>query len=138
MVTRGIGLTSLCGGRQVCLLDLDYNLPVQARDSALGVEDEVLPESDVGKEYALQKMQADGTLTADSSFAKARPSAKCACRQSMFSVKWVQMYKYNTVSGWLQVKELRSMQRAFLKLKKGVVSSSSIMHAVCFFQLREL
>ena len=65
----------VCGGRQVCLLDLDYNLPVQARDSALGVEDEVLPESDVGKEYALQKMQADGTLTADSSFAKARPMA---------------------------------------------------------------
>ena len=57
---------------QVCLLDLDYNLPVQARDSALGVEDEVLPESDAGKEYALTKMQADGTLSADSSFAKAR------------------------------------------------------------------
>ncbi len=56
---------------QVCLLDLDYNLPVQARDSALGVEDAALPESDAGKEYALAKMQADGTLSADSSFAKA-------------------------------------------------------------------
>ncbi len=57
---------------QVCLLDLDYNLPVQARDAALGVEDAALPESDAGKEYALAKMQADGTLSADSSFAKAR------------------------------------------------------------------
>ena len=70
---RGGGLTRVCV-RQVCLLDLDYNLPVQARDSALGVEDEVLPESDAGKEYALAKMQADGTLSADSSFAKARPA----------------------------------------------------------------
>ena len=59
----------------MCLLDLDYNLPVQARDSALGVEDEVLPESDAGKEYALAKMQADGTLSADSSFAKVRAGA---------------------------------------------------------------
>ena len=59
----------------MCLLDLDYNLPVQARDSALGVEDEVLPESDAGKEYALAKMQADGTLSADSSFAKVRAAA---------------------------------------------------------------
>lgn len=48
---------------------------MQARDSALGVEDEVLPESDAGKEYALAKMQADGTLSADSSFAKARAPA---------------------------------------------------------------
>ncbi len=52
---------------QVCLLDLDYNLPVQVRDSALteeGAELAALPESDVGKEYALQKMSEDGTLGA--------------------------------------------------------------------------
>ena len=50
---------------QVCLLDLDYNLPVQVRDSALteeGAELAALPESDVGKEYALQKMSSEGTL----------------------------------------------------------------------------
>ena len=59
---------TLCVRRlQVCLLDLDYNLPVQVRDSALteeGAELAALPESDVGKEYALQKMSEDGTLGA--------------------------------------------------------------------------
>lgn len=53
---------------QVCLLDLDYNLPVQVRDTALGIEDETLAVSDVGKEYQLNQMSKDGTL--DSSFAK--------------------------------------------------------------------
>lgn len=53
---------------QVCLLDLDYNIPVQARDSALGVEDEVLPESDVGKEFKLKELENAGKL--DSSFSK--------------------------------------------------------------------
>ncbi len=48
---------------QVCLLDLDYNLPVQVRDQALGADPEdQLPESDVGKEYALAARAADGTL----------------------------------------------------------------------------
>ncbi|KAK9796709.1 hypothetical protein WJX73_008424 [Symbiochloris irregularis] len=53
---------------QVCLLDLDYNLPVQVRDQALGIEDETLPESDVGKEYQLAQQSKDGVL--DSSFSK--------------------------------------------------------------------
>ena len=53
---------------QVCLLDLDYNLPVQVRDTALGIEDEALPASDVGKEYQLNQMSKDGLL--DSSFSK--------------------------------------------------------------------
>ena len=56
---------------QVCLLDLDYNLPVQVRDTAMteeGAELAVLPGSDVGKEYALQRMTEDGTLGAQ--FAK--------------------------------------------------------------------
>lgn len=48
---------------QVCLLDLDYNLPVQVRDQALGADpDDELPESDVGKEYALAERAKDGTL----------------------------------------------------------------------------
>lgn len=47
---------------QVCLLDLDYNLPVQVRDQALGTEDEALPESDVGREFALERMANEGEL----------------------------------------------------------------------------
>lgn len=47
---------------QVCLLDLDYGLPVQVRDQALGQAQESLPESDAGKEYALNRMQAEGAL----------------------------------------------------------------------------
>ena len=46
----------------MCLLDLDYNLPVQVRDQALGVEDEALPESDVGREFALERMSNEGEL----------------------------------------------------------------------------
>lgn len=42
---------------QVCLLDLDYGLPVEVRDKALGMAQESLPESDPGKEYALNRMQ---------------------------------------------------------------------------------
>lgn len=53
---------------QVCLLDLDYNLPVQVRDKALGREDDTLPESAPGKEYALAKMSAEGELDDRSKF----------------------------------------------------------------------
>jgi hypothetical protein len=42
---------------QVCLLDLEYGLPVQVRDAALAKQDEGLPQSDAGREYALQRMQ---------------------------------------------------------------------------------
>ncbi len=45
----------------MCLFDLDYGLPVQVRDQALGATaEDGLPESAVGKEYALQKMAAEG------------------------------------------------------------------------------
>ena len=54
---------------QVCLLDLEYGIPVQARDTALGIEDESLPESDVGKEFRLKEMENAGLL--ESSFSKA-------------------------------------------------------------------
>ena len=45
---------------QVCLFDLDYGLPVQVRDQALGLGEEGLPESAVGKEYQLQRMSEEG------------------------------------------------------------------------------
>lgn len=45
----------LCVVLQVCLFDLDYGLPVQVRDTALGIEKEDIPESDVGKEFQLNE-----------------------------------------------------------------------------------
>ena len=59
---------------QVCLLDLDYNLPVQVRDKALGTQDEGLPESVPGREYALARMAADGELDDRSKFTSAGPN----------------------------------------------------------------
>lgn len=40
---------------QTCLLDLEYGLPIQVRDAALKIQDE-LPRSDVNKEYYIQNM----------------------------------------------------------------------------------
>jgi hypothetical protein len=54
----------------VCLLDLDYGLPVQVRDTALGIENDDIPESDVGKEYQLHKLEK--LPEQDSSFAGQR------------------------------------------------------------------
>ncbi|XP_059202927.1 pre-mRNA-splicing factor RBM22 isoform X2 [Centropristis striata] len=50
---------------QTCLLDLEYGLPIQVRDTGLSVKDEV-PKSDVNKEYYTQNMEreianSDGT-----------------------------------------------------------------------------
>lgn len=37
---------------QVCLLDLEYGLPVQVRDNALGIDTSgSIPKSDVNREY---------------------------------------------------------------------------------------
>lgn len=47
---------------QVCLLDLDYNLPVQVRDQALGMAGDALPQSDPGREFALKRMEDSGEL----------------------------------------------------------------------------
>lgn len=57
---------------QVCLLDLEYGLPVQVRDQALGLDKGDEPESEVGKEFALTKAAAEGQTS--SSFAQARPN----------------------------------------------------------------
>lgn len=48
---------------QVCLLDLTYNLPVQVRDQAMGIDPEKeLPQSGVGREFALREQEEAGTL----------------------------------------------------------------------------
>eukprot|EP00803_Ostreobium_quekettii_P009893 evm.model.scf_51.4 EVM.evm.TU.scf_51.4 scf_51:35985-40803(-) len=57
---------------QVCLLDLDYGLPVQVRDSALGIDKDVIPESDVNKEYKLDQLTKSGELGAE--YQKASPN----------------------------------------------------------------
>lgn len=56
-------LKNIC---QTCLLDLEYGLPVQTRDYALGVKDNV-PKSDVNKEFYTQNIErelanTDGTV----------------------------------------------------------------------------
>uniref|UniRef100_A0A668A046 Pre-mRNA-splicing factor RBM22 n=1 Tax=Myripristis murdjan TaxID=586833 RepID=A0A668A046_9TELE len=50
---------------QTCLLDLEYGLPIQVRDTGLAIKDDV-PKSDVNKEYYTQNMEreianSDGT-----------------------------------------------------------------------------
>uniref|UniRef100_A0A8D9FH74 Pre-mRNA-splicing factor RBM22 n=1 Tax=Cacopsylla melanoneura TaxID=428564 RepID=A0A8D9FH74_9HEMI len=53
---------------QTCLLDLEYGLPIQVRDTALKIKDDI-PKSDVNKEYYIQNMdheigKIDGTTPA--------------------------------------------------------------------------
>ncbi|CAH1997124.1 unnamed protein product [Acanthoscelides obtectus] len=43
---------------QTCLLDLEYGLPIQVRDAALKIKDDV-PKSDVNKEYYIQNMERE-------------------------------------------------------------------------------
>ena len=43
---------------QTCLLDLEYGLPVQVRDAALKVKDD-LPKSDVNREFYIQNVDRD-------------------------------------------------------------------------------
>ena len=51
---------------QTCLLDLEYGLPVQTRDQALAIQDNIA-KSDVNKEFFTQNMEreianTDGTV----------------------------------------------------------------------------
>lgn len=64
---------------QTCLLDLEYGLPIQVRDAALKIKDDI-PKSDVNKEYYIQNMdheigKIDGTTPAGS-VGKAQGSAE--------------------------------------------------------------
>ncbi|CAH1400494.1 unnamed protein product [Nezara viridula] len=43
---------------QTCLLDLEYGLPIQVRDAALKIKDD-LPRSEVNKEYYIQNIDAE-------------------------------------------------------------------------------
>lgn len=43
---------------QTCLLDLEYGLPVQVRDHALGIQDNI-PKGDVSKEYMIQNAEKE-------------------------------------------------------------------------------
>ncbi|KAJ4433666.1 RNA binding motif protein 22, partial [Periplaneta americana] len=43
---------------QTCLLDLEYGLPIQVRDAALRIKDD-LPRSDVNKEFYIQNMDKE-------------------------------------------------------------------------------
>lgn len=59
---------------QVCLLDLEYGLPVQVRDQALGLETNQLAKSDVNREYQAEAMdqQAAQGIDFDSHYGKAK------------------------------------------------------------------
>jgi pre-mRNA-splicing factor RBM22/SLT11 len=63
---------------QVCLLDLEYGLPVQVRDTALGIHasDVAIPKSDVNREYFAEEQdrKARAGLDYESSYGKARPN----------------------------------------------------------------
>jgi pre-mRNA-splicing factor RBM22/SLT11 len=45
---------------KTCLLDLEYGLPTQVRDTALGLQNEA-PTSDINREYYAQNMEGKVT-----------------------------------------------------------------------------
>nr|KAJ0197231.1 hypothetical protein LSAT_V11C700371940 [Lactuca sativa] len=62
---------------QVCLLDLEYGLPVQVRDTALSITShDSIPKSDVNREYFAEEhdRKARAGLDYESSYGKARPN----------------------------------------------------------------
>ena len=46
---------------QTCLLDLEYGLPIEVRDKALAIQDN-LPKSDVNKEFFTQNIEKEVCL----------------------------------------------------------------------------
>uniref|UniRef100_A0A0D6QXK5 C3H1-type domain-containing protein n=1 Tax=Araucaria cunninghamii TaxID=56994 RepID=A0A0D6QXK5_ARACU len=62
---------------QVCLLDLEYGLPVQVRDTALAINtSDAIPKSDVNREYFAEEQdrKARAGIDYESSYGKARPN----------------------------------------------------------------
>lgn len=62
---------------QVCLLDLEYGLPVQVRDTALSINtNDSIPKSDVNREFFAEEhdRRARAGLDYESSYGKARPN----------------------------------------------------------------
>ncbi|XP_021767596.1 zinc finger CCCH domain-containing protein 40-like [Chenopodium quinoa] len=62
---------------QVCLLDLEYGLPVQVRDTALSIStSDAIPKSDVNREYFAEEhdRKARAGLDYESSYGKVRPN----------------------------------------------------------------
>ncbi|KAH0979903.1 hypothetical protein GBA52_007080 [Prunus armeniaca] len=62
---------------QVCLLDLEYGLPVQVRDTALAISsNDAIPKSDVNREFFAEEhdRKARAGIDYESSYGKARPS----------------------------------------------------------------
>ncbi|XP_073277605.1 zinc finger CCCH domain-containing protein 40-like [Primulina huaijiensis] len=62
---------------QVCLLDLEYGLPVQVRDTALSIDsNDAIPKSDVNREYFAEEhdRKARAGIDYESSYGKVRPS----------------------------------------------------------------
>ena len=49
---------------QTCILDLEYGLPIQVRDAALKVKDD-LPKSDVNREYYIQNIDRELATNSD-------------------------------------------------------------------------
>ncbi|KAJ3332600.1 RNA binding motif protein 22 [Blyttiomyces sp. JEL0837] len=66
---------------QTCVLDLEYGLPVQVRDSVLNVQDGV-PKSDVNREYFIQKVEGQlGATDTLVNYGKADSVAKEALKK---------------------------------------------------------
>ncbi|KAL3515709.1 hypothetical protein ACH5RR_022611 [Cinchona calisaya] len=62
---------------QVCLLDLEYGLPVQVRDTALSINsNDAIPKSDVNREYFAEEhdRKARAGIDYESSYGKVRPN----------------------------------------------------------------
>ncbi|KAJ3091709.1 RNA binding motif protein 22 [Quaeritorhiza haematococci] len=60
---------------QTCVLDLEYGLPVQVRDSVLNVHDDV-PRSQVNREYFVQKVEGELGNNSLTDYGKADSAAK--------------------------------------------------------------